>query len=125
MPATLFISVGALYGASGVVLGALGAHGIRSALEPGGVDWWQTAVLYQLVHGLGLVALGCLIRSQLASVWLSVSGGCFVVGVPLFCGSLYALALGAAGGVAQLAPLGGAAFVLGWIGMLAGALRGR
>ena len=96
-----------------------------SGLDAAARDWWQTAVLYQLVHGLGLVAVGILARLEIGRLWLSICGWCFIVGVAMFCGALYALALGAPSGVAHMAPVGGAAFVVGWLAMLTGALRGR
>ncbi len=125
MPAALFIAAGAFFGASGVVLGAMGAHGLESRLGAEPLESWNTAVLYQLVHALALVAAGILLRGDLPRWWLAVSGYSFVAGVLLFCGTLYALALGASRGLAHLAPAGGVALVIGWLGMLTAALRGR
>ena len=125
MPAVLFIAAGALLGASGVLLGAMGAHGHESRIGAEALDSWNTAVLYQLVHALALVAVGISLRIDLPRRWLTVSGYSFIVGAILFCGTLYALALGAARGIAHLAPVGGVAFVVGWLGMLTAALRGR
>ena len=125
MPATVFIVAGAAFGAAGVVLGALGAHGLESRLGAEALGSWQTAVLYQLVHALALVAAGILLLIEFPRGWLVFSGWCFVAGVLLFCGALYALALGAQSSVAHLAPVGGMAFVFGWLGLLVGALQGR
>ena len=125
MPTALFIAAGALLGASGVLLGAMGAHGLESRLGADALESWRTAVLYQLVHALALVAVGVLLRVDLPRRWLAVSGYSFILGALLFCGALYALALGAPRGLAHFAPVGGVAFVVGWLGMLTAALRGR
>ncbi len=71
------------------------------------------------------MAVGVALRVDLPRRPLLVSGCSFVVGVLLFCATLYALALGAPRGLAHLAPIGGAAFVVGWLGMLTAALPGR
>jgi uncharacterized membrane protein YgdD (TMEM256/DUF423 family) len=124
-PVVFFVVMGALFAAAGVVLGALGAHGLESRLDPASLDYWNTAVLYQLVHALALVATGILARLEVARLWVGICGWCFVAGILMFCGALYALALGLPRGVASFAPLGGAAFVVGWVAMLVGALRWR
>lgn len=125
MPATLFIVAGSLLCGAGVLLGALAAHTLEGRLDAAALDWWQTAVLYQMFHGLGLLAVGVMARLEFAKRWVSICGWCFIFGVVLFCGALFALALGAPRGVAALAPVGGVTFVAGWLAMLMAALRGR
>lgn len=109
-----FLTVaGALVLAAGVALGAIGAHAARSAAHPEAVRLVQTAVLYQLVHGIGLVLAGVLARFG-STRWLAASGASFLLGVALFCGSLYGLAFtGTSAGI--LAPVGGSTFIAGWI----------
>lgn len=104
-------SAAGIVGLTGVALGAFGAHGLKATLEAtGGLENWKTAVLYQLVHAVALLALAS--RPEPA---LRMVGWCWAVGVVLFSGSLYALALGVpAKFIWPVTPLGGLAFLIGW-----------
>lgn len=100
-----------LAGASAVLLGAFGAHALRDVLDPKQHELWHTAVDYHVWHALALalaVALGHARSRQVAI-------GAFAVGIVLFSGSLYALALGAPRWTGIITPFGGIAFVVGWI----------
>jgi uncharacterized membrane protein YgdD (TMEM256/DUF423 family) len=97
-----------------VVLGAFGAHALKQRLGPESATWWNTAVQYHFWHALALLATG-LAAIQVESAWLRPAGALFVAGMVLFCGSLYALALGAPRSVGMLTPFGGLAFILGWL----------
>jgi uncharacterized membrane protein YgdD (TMEM256/DUF423 family) len=119
-----FLVAGALVLATGVALGALSAHAAKSAPHPEAARLLQTAVLYQLVHGLGTVGIGILARVSAPSRLLALSGGLLLAGVAAFCGSLYSLAF-AAVSLGALAPVGGSAFMAGWICLAAWAARGR
>jgi uncharacterized membrane protein YgdD (TMEM256/DUF423 family) len=96
--------------AMGVVLGAYGAHGLNAPAER--MATWNTAVLYHLVHGLALLAVGIGPRTgrlfAIAAVALSV-------GLLLFCGSLYLLVITGVTGLGAVTPLGGLAFVAAWL----------
>jgi uncharacterized membrane protein YgdD (TMEM256/DUF423 family) len=109
--ARAFLAGGALVMAAAVTLGAYAAHA-RGAPHPDAAHLLQTAVLYMLVHGLGLVACGILARSS-ASRWLAAAGVLLFAGVVLFCGSIAVLAL--TGTSLGAAPVGGSAFILGWL----------
>jgi uncharacterized membrane protein YgdD (TMEM256/DUF423 family) len=122
--ARLFVVLGALILATGVALGALSAHAAKSAPHPEAARLLQTAVLYQLVHGLGLLAVGVLARLSAPSRWLPLAGGLLFAGVVAFCGSLYSLAF-AAVSLGVLAPLGGSAFIAGWLALAFWAARVR
>jgi uncharacterized membrane protein YgdD (TMEM256/DUF423 family) len=122
--ARLFIVLGALVLAAGVALGAVSAHAARSAPHPEAARLLQTAVLYQLVHGLGLVAVGILARLPEPSRLLALAGGLLFAGVVAFCGSLYSLAF-AAVSLGVLAPIGGSAFIAGWLALALWAVRAR
>jgi len=100
-----------ILGLTGVAAGAFGAHGLKATLETtGGLENWKTAVLYQLVHAVALLAL--VPRTEVSA---RGTGWCWVVGVMLFSGSLYALALGCpAKFIWPITPLGGLALLLGW-----------
>jgi uncharacterized membrane protein YgdD (TMEM256/DUF423 family) len=113
--ARTFIASGALVLALAVALGAYAAHAGKGAPHPEAVRLLQTAVLYQLVHGLGILACGILAR-QGASPWLVGAGTLHLVGIACFCGSLWWLAL-TTQSPGPLAPLGGIAFIGGWIAL--------
>jgi uncharacterized membrane protein YgdD (TMEM256/DUF423 family) len=101
-------------GACAVLLGALGAHALRPALSAPMLDAWQTAVRFQFWHALALAVCTFPARRSRAA---RLGAILFALGIVLFCGSLYALALGAPRTVGVVTPLGGVAFVAGWIAM--------
>jgi uncharacterized membrane protein YgdD (TMEM256/DUF423 family) len=115
MMAKALLAGGALAMALGVGLGAYAAHAAKGAVHPEAARLLQTAVLYQLIHGLGLLVAGVLARDS-SSSWLAASGALLAAGIVLFCGSLWFLALtGRSAG--PVAPLGGMAFIAGWLAM--------
>lgn len=113
VPRWILLSAG-LLGFLGVALGAFGAHVLKETLTVrGSLATWQTAVLYQLVHAVALLALG----SQASETY---AGGrwiarLWIAGVILFSGSLYWLALGGPKILGPVTPLGGLAFLIGWL----------
>ena len=119
-PNRLLVAAG-LAGLSGVAAGAFGAHALQDALAGGGAPIWQTGVLYHLIHALALLALAL---APPASGLARGAGLAFLVGIVLFSGSLYALALTRAPGLALVTPFGGLAFLVGW-GLLILAGLGR
>lgn len=119
-----WIAVGALSAAVAVLVGAFGAHGLKSRLSPELLAVWETAARYQLVHSVALVALGAA-APVLRATGATAAAVLFVVGTVLFCGSLYALALTGARGLGAVAPIGGLAFVAGWACLAWAAVRGR
>lgn len=98
--------------------GAVGSHALPLADEQA-LRSFETAVLFQFFHGLGVVAItlvgleGRAGRVRAAAAWL------MLVGTLLFCGSIYARTLGAAPGIVGVAPYGGVAFMIGWIAFAA------
>jgi uncharacterized membrane protein YgdD (TMEM256/DUF423 family) len=119
-------------GFTGILLGAFGAHALKSRLEAAGtVDIWRTAVEYHLVHAVALLALAIWIELRLqrvekdaAGVHLLIwTGRCWVAGVVCFSGSLYILALGGPHWLGPITPLGGLAFLAGWVLVLPAVLK--
>jgi uncharacterized membrane protein YgdD (TMEM256/DUF423 family) len=100
-------------GASAVMLGAFGAHALRSVLDPAGRELWHTASQYHFWHALALVAV-CLAPDGRGR---RIASGAFAIGVVLFSGSLYAMALGAPRWCGAITPIGGIAFIVGWIAL--------
>jgi len=124
VPASVFLAAGALFGASGVVMGAFGAHALASRFSESNQATWDTAVTYQLTHALALLVVGLLARdSGASSTALSVAGWGFIVGVALFSGSLYLLAVDGPRFLGPVTPVGGVAFIVGWVALLVGVLR--
>ncbi len=105
----------------GVGTGAFGAHGLRAHVTPDMLAVWQTAVLYQLVHALGLLAIAAL-RPLLAARLASMAAGFLLVGIGIFSGSLYALVLTGIRGIGAITPIGGVSFMIGWLLLAAAAL---
>lgn len=116
--ARIWLSVAALLGALGVVLGALGAHALEATLTTRGhVATWETAVLYHLVHAVALLAIALAGGRRTGLV-----AGCWTAGTVAFSGSLYLLALGGPGFLGPVTPLGGLLLIAGWL-LLPFALR--
>jgi uncharacterized membrane protein YgdD (TMEM256/DUF423 family) len=80
-------------------------------------------VLYHLWHAIGMVLVGLSAAVLADGVWVRLAGWLFLAGIALFSGSLYALALGAPKWLGAVAPLGGTAFVLGWLAFAVAAWR--
>jgi uncharacterized membrane protein YgdD (TMEM256/DUF423 family) len=119
--ARAFLLAGALAMALGVAAGAFSAHAAKGAAHPDAAQLLRTAVLYHLVHGLALVAVGTIARWG-ASAWLAAAGALFAAGIVLFCGALWFLAMtGRSPG--PFAPVGGLAFIAGWLALAVHALR--
>ncbi len=120
-----FILLAAIFGFLGVALGAFGVHALRPTLEASGrVDTYETAVQYQLYHALALLG-----AAWAAERWpgrlTRAAGWLFVLGIVLFSGSLYILAIGTVRFMGAVAPLGGAAFLAGWACLGLAAWRGK
>jgi len=107
-------ALAAVAGFLGVALGAFGAHALRDRMTPEQDAWWQTAVLYHLVHAAALLGSG---RPDGRA---GASSVCFAAGIAVFSGTLYALALGGPRGLGAVTPLGGVAFLAGWLLLLRG-----
>jgi uncharacterized membrane protein YgdD (TMEM256/DUF423 family) len=98
----------------GVALGAFGAHGLKNVLDEPMKAVFETGVRYQMIHGLALFVVAWL-SSRGSSTYLTVAGWCFVVGILLFSGSLYILSLSGVRAWGAVTPVGGLAFLAGWI----------
>ena len=122
MTARPFLASGAAAGLLAVGLGAFGAHALASRLAGRPGELWHTAEWYQFVHALALLAVG-LLWQRLPHDTLAASGWLFLGGIVLFCGSLYALALGAPRATGWITPVGGVALIAGWGTLLAAAIR--
>ena len=120
MQPTSFIFLGSLMAALAVGQGALGAHALKSQLSPERLQTFHTAVQYQVYHAIGLILVG-LLGLHHRSRWLDAAGWSMLIGVGLFSGFLYAwLATGRRFFVYPV-PVGGVAFIIGWLLLAIGA----
>jgi uncharacterized membrane protein YgdD (TMEM256/DUF423 family) len=108
--------LGALLLASAVGFGAFGAHALRGRLDLYSQGIYERAVFYHFVHALGMLVVPLMARAE----WLAPkvgSGVCllFLVGILLFSGSLYALAMTGNRALGAITPIGGLAFIVGWL----------
>lgn len=120
----LFYRLGALSGLLAVAAGAFGSHALRARLTPEYLAVFETGVRYQMYHALALFAAAWAVTrwpSQLP-VW---AGWLFVTGTVLFSGSLYILALTGTRWLGAITPLGGAAFLAGWLCLTASGWKAR
>ncbi len=121
--ARLFVAAGALSAALAVAAGAFGAHALADAVTPARLGTFETAARYELMHALALVLVGVLL-GQRADRRLRWAGGLFLAGTVLFSGSLYLLVLTDTPWLGAITPLGGVAFISGWLVLAASAWRG-
>jgi uncharacterized membrane protein YgdD (TMEM256/DUF423 family) len=111
-----FMFVGALMGFLGVGLGAFGAHGLKTRVSPEMLAVFETGVRYQMYHALALLLVG-LMMSRMEGRAMLVAGWSFTAGILIFSGSLYALALSGVTILGAITPIGGVAFLAGWIAL--------
>lgn len=107
------VIVGALMMLIGVGAGAFGAHGLKRMLSADMLAVWQTAVLYHLVHALGMLLIAAL-SARIGGSLTGWSGLTMFGGIILFSGSLYVLALSGVKWLGAITPIGGVAFIVAW-----------
>ncbi len=112
--ARLFLLLGALSGFLGVALGAFAAHGLEGRLAPDLLHVFEVGVRYQMYHALALVGVAA-VAQRSPSAATAAAGWCFVAGIAVFSGSLYALSLSGIRWLGAVTPLGGLAFLSGWL----------
>jgi uncharacterized membrane protein YgdD (TMEM256/DUF423 family) len=122
--ARTFILIGSLLGGLAVALGAFGAHALEARLSADDLSTFQTAVRYQMYHALALLAVAFALGRWPDAGVLNLAGWLFVAGVGLFSGSLYLLSLAGIRWMGAVAPLGGAAFIAGWLCLALAAWKG-
>lgn len=110
----LFMILGAVNAFISVAAGAFGAHGLRARLASDLLATFETAARYQMYHALGLMAVGWVIQGRPSSSSAHAAGWSMLIGIVLFCGSLYVLTLTGLRWLGAITPLGGVAFLLGW-----------
>jgi uncharacterized membrane protein YgdD (TMEM256/DUF423 family) len=124
MTTRFYLLTGALLSCLAVILGAFGAHALKAIISIEMLAAYKTAVNYQMFHALALLILGVLMHILVENPYqikrFKLAGNFFIMGMALFCGSLYGLAFTNIKTLGMITPLGGAFFILGWTFLMAG-----
>jgi uncharacterized membrane protein YgdD (TMEM256/DUF423 family) len=120
----VFFVLGAVLAGMGVIAGAFGAHGLRGHLTPELLGVFETGVRYHLIHALGLLAVAWAM-TRWPGAATSTAGWLFLAGILLFSGSLYGLSLSGLRWLGAITPIGGVAWVVGWLVLGWGVWQGR
>ncbi len=118
-----FLAAGAFSAMLSVMFGAFGAHALRTRLTPDMLSVFHTAVQYQFYHSLGLLAVAAFIARYPHLATLRMAGWFMIGGIVIFSGSLYVLSLTGVRWLGAITPIGGVAFILGWVSLVIAALR--
>jgi len=110
----LFFVLGALSACIGVAAGAFGAHGLKSGMSAEMLSVFEVGVRYQMYHAFALIAVAW-VQAKWPSSIVTIGGWCFVVGTIFFSGSLYLLSVSGVVWLGAITPLGGLAFLAGWV----------
>jgi uncharacterized membrane protein YgdD (TMEM256/DUF423 family) len=113
MISRFWLIFGTISGFAVVALGAFGAHSLKDILNENGKLIYERAVLYHMFHSIALIAVG-LLQKTIKEVSFAPAGWAFLVGIFLFSGSLYFLAVTGLKWIGAITPLGGTAFLFGW-----------
>ena len=108
-----WISISALLGATAVIMGAFGAHGLQGKVEEKAIEWVRTGSHYQLTHALAL--LGWAIWRQSQASASDLPGWGFTLGTVIFSGTLYAMTFGAPRWFGAITPIGGTLLIAAWL----------
>jgi uncharacterized membrane protein YgdD (TMEM256/DUF423 family) len=115
---------GAGFAVLAVTIGAFAAHGLKQVLDAYSLGLIETAARYQMYHALALLIVAVFSAiPQFSTRWLRLAAIAFTLGIVLFSGSLYLLALSGIKWLGAVTPLGGVAFILGWLALIVGALK--
>ena len=107
------LTIAAISGLLAVALGAFGAHGLKSIITPEMLDVYKTGVQYQFYHTFALLAVGILMNFNQSKA-LKWSATLFVIGMILFSGSLYVLAISGVKALGMITPFGGITWIAAW-----------
>ncbi len=118
----IWLALGAANAFIAVAAGAFGAHGLKAKLTPQLLETWEVGARYHVYHALGLIAVG-LLATLRPSGLANASGWAMLVGIVIFSGSLYALALSGVRMLGAITPIGGLAFLAAWVLFALAALR--
>jgi len=111
----IFITLAAILGGLSVAAGAFATHALKPTLSDRALEIFETAARYQMYHAIALLVVALLLSRSESQFALLATGWAFIVGIIIFSGSLYALSLTDIKILGAITPLGGAAFIVGWL----------
>ncbi|MGI0487627.1 DUF423 domain-containing protein [Pantanalinema rosaneae CENA516] len=112
----IFLAIGAVFAGIAVAGGAFAAHALRDHLSDRALTIFETGIRYQMYHALALLLVAVLLsRVELPPLTVTIAGYAFIIGIVIFSGSLYLLSLSGIKWLGAITPLGGVAFIVGWI----------
>lgn len=112
----VFLGIGAVSAGLAVALGAFAAHGLRARLSPEALQTFETGARYHMYHALALLAVAWAV-TRWPGIAVIAAGWLFIAGTLLFSGSLYLLAITGVRALGAITPIGGFAFILGWLAL--------
>lgn len=115
MDGRTIVAIGAALGGLAVAIGAFGAHGLRSMVTPDALVIFETGVRYHFYHAIALVLVGIFAIATPGATGIAAAAWCFVAGIAIFSGSLYVMTLTGMRWLGAITPLGGVAFIVGWV----------
>jgi uncharacterized membrane protein YgdD (TMEM256/DUF423 family) len=118
-----FVILGSISAFLSVAFGAFGAHALKDMLTPTMLATFQTGVQYQMIHSLGLIAVGLASSFFRDNKNIARAGWSMLIGILLFSGSLYVLSLTGVTILGAITPFGGVAFLLGWLFLTIAAIQ--
>jgi len=119
-------AIGAMFMALAVMLGAFGAHGLKDRLSEYSMSVYEKAVFYHFIHALGLLLVALLAKAGvIGDVGANRVGWLLLIGIVIFSGSLYALAISGVRVLGAITPLGGIAFIAAWLLLAYNAIRAQ
>jgi uncharacterized membrane protein YgdD (TMEM256/DUF423 family) len=115
--AKLFLLLGSANAMLAVILGAFGAHALKSRLDESLLKVYHTGIEYHFYHSLGLILIGIIAMNMPVNLWLKNSGWMMLSGIILFSGSLYFLSILNIRWLGMITPIGGLLFILAWLSL--------
>ncbi|EZH66167.1 membrane protein [Bacillaceae bacterium JMAK1] len=120
-----WIATGAILAMLAVAIGAFGAHGLEGSITDNMLENYHTGVQYHMFHALGILVVGIIIGITGSSKLLQVSATLLFIGILIFSGSLYIMALTNMTWLGAVTPIGGVSFIIGWLCLTFATLKGR
>ena len=111
----IFLAIASIFGGISVVFGAFASHALKDRLSDKSLAIWETGTKYQMYHALALMLVAILVSRYPNSTLLTTAGYAFIAGIFIFSGSLYALTLTGIKWLGAITPIGGTAFIIGWL----------
>ena len=121
--AKLFLLLGAFNAALAEMLGAFGAHSLKTRLNVSMLKTYETGVEYHFYHSLGLIIVGIIAMNLTNNFWLRSSGWYMFSGIIFFCGSLYLLSIFNLRWLGMVTPIGGLLFIISWASLFMAILK--